>query len=480
MYRYFLLFCLFLIAINCESYGQQNSTLFFMHSTPQANFVNPAVRNECNWIIGLPVISSLHFNYGNSAFSINQVLSKQQGNRYVFNGDAVLKKLGNINFLSTELHTNLFYLGFWIKENFITFSINEKADLFLTYPRDLFALGWQGNTQFEGKTAKLSHTGAFLNYRREFAIGLARQTSNDLAWGIRAKLLFGKLNTSMSKSNIDLYTEPLTYNLDFTSNWQLNTSLPLTVNKNANNNFDSFTSTGTLGNILFNRKNIGLAFDLGFIKYRDDKVTVSGSILDLGLIYWTSNGNSFSQTGNYSYKGPLIDTINVGNYFDDLFNGVKNQFGIKVDNKSYVTLLSPMVYLGATYNIKEDLNVGFLLSSKINRYRITAGATLSLNKTFNKKASVSLSYSYIYRDFKNIGAGVKLGKKPVQFYAVSDNILGFIKPLDTRNLNLRFGLQINFGCNRKELAKGCGCYWINQAQQSRTRINKLLKSNKEQ
>lgn len=475
MYRYFLLFCLFLFVFINRSNGQQNSTLFFMHSTPQANFVNPAVRNECDWIIGLPVISSLHLNYGNSAFSVNQLFSKQQGNTYIFNGDEVINKLGKINFLSAELHTNLFYLGFWKNDNFITFSINEKADLFVTYPHDMFALGWQGNTQFEGQTAKLGRTGAFLNYRREFAIGLARQTSSDLAWGIRAKLLFGKLNTSMSKSAIDLYTDPLTYDLNFTTNWQLNTSLPITVIKKANNNFDSFNFNGSLGSILFNRKNLGLAFDLGFIKYRDDKVTVSGSILDLGLIYWTSNGNTLSQTGNYSYKGPLVDTINVGNYFADLFHGLKDQFGIKVDNKSYVTFLSPMVYLGATYNIKDDLNAGFLLSSRINRYRTTLGATLSLNKTFNKKTSVSISYSYIYRDFKNIGAGVKLGKKPLQFYAVSDNILGFIKPLDTRNLNLRFGLQINFGCNRKELSKGCGCYWINQAEERNARNNRLLK-----
>lgn len=479
MHKYCLLFLAIYFISNSNSFGQQNSTLFFMQSTPQANFVNPAVTNECNWIIGLPVISSLHFNYGNSAFSINQLFKQQQGNSYVFNGNEVINKLGNVNFLTSEFHTNLFYLGFWVKENFITFSINEKADLFVTYPHDLFALGWQGNTQFEGQTAKLGSTGIFFNYRREFAIGIARQTQKDFAWGVRGKILFGKLNTSMSKSTIDLYTEPLTYDLDFTTNWQLNTSLPIDVVRNANNNFESANGKGSIGSLLFNRKNVGFAFDLGFIKYRDDKITISGSVLDLGLNYWTTNPNSFSQTGNYSYKGPLADTINVGNYFPDLVYGVKNQFGIKVDQKSYLTFLSPMVYLGATYSIKEDLNAGFLLSGRINKYRTTAGATLSLNKTFHKTSSVSISYSYIYHDFKNIGAGIKLGKKPVQFYAVSDNILGFINPLDTRNLNLRFGLQINFGCNRKELSKDCGCYWVNQAEERRIRNNKLLKRNKE-
>lgn len=472
MHKYCLY--LFLFFSLTPSFGQQNSTLFFMHSTPQANFVNPAVQNDCNWILGLPVLSSIHFNYGNSAFSVNQLFQKQSGNTYTFNGNELIPKLGKVNFLTTEFHTNLFYLGFWVKKSFLTISINEKVDLFATYPHDLFAIGWQGNTQFEGQNANLGKTGIFLNYRREYAFGMARKLNSKVTWGVRGKLLFGKLNTSTSKSSINLYTEPLTYNLDFTNQWQLNTSLPLQITKNVNGNFDSATATGSATDLLLNRKNIGLAFDLGFIKIQDEKVTISGSILDLGAIYWNSNLNTFHQEGNYSYRGPLADTINVGNYFSDLIDGIKNQFGIKVDQKSYIALLSPMVYLGATYTIKKDLNAGFLLSSRINRYRITSGATLSLNKTFSGKSSVSISYSYIYHDFKNLGAGIKLGKSPVQFYAVSDNILGFIKPLDTRNLNLRFGLQINFGCNRKELSTGCGCSWLNRADEKNAHTNKLL------
>jgi hypothetical protein len=454
--------------------GQQNSTLFFMHSTPQANIVNPAVQNDCNWIIGLPILSSVHLNYGNSAFTFHQIFKKQADGTYLFSGDDIITKLARTNFISTEFHTNLFYLGFWRKDNFITFSINEKADMMLTFPSDFLSLGLKGNTQFEGRYAELSRTGIFLNYRREFAVGLARQTASDLTWGIRAKLLFGKLNTSMNNASTTLFTQPNTFDLTMASNWELNTYLPLIVQKNPDNTISSISSNGSIGGILLNRKNIGLAFDLGFIKYRDDKITISGSILDLGLIYWANN-NTFSQNGSYSYHGPLGDTINSNNYFDDLMRVVKNEFGIVSKQKSYLTFLSPMIYLGGTYAIKEDLNAGILLSSKVTRYKISSGITFSLNKTFNEKSSASISYSYIYRDFKNLGAGVKLGKSPLQFYAVSDNILGFIKPLDTRNINLRFGLQINFSCNRKETIKGCGCTWIRTAEERRIRNNRLLR-----
>ena len=34
--------------------AQQNNTLFFMHSFPEANFVNPAVQIDCGIFVGLP------------------------------------------------------------------------------------------------------------------------------------------------------------------------------------------------------------------------------------------------------------------------------------------------------------------------------------------------------------------------------------------------------------------------------------------
>jgi hypothetical protein len=157
-----------------------------MQATPQANFVNPAVRNECKWMLGLPVISSVHLEFGNPSFTVMEVLHKQPDNTYLFDGNSVMSKLGRTNYLNTEAHTNLFFLSFWKKDNFYTLSVNEKADLFLTYPHDLFAIAWKGNTQFEGQHADLSRTGIFLNYRREYAFGIAKLVQNNLVLGTPA------------------------------------------------------------------------------------------------------------------------------------------------------------------------------------------------------------------------------------------------------------------------------------------------------
>ena len=468
---------IFLLLTNCIN-AQQNSTLFFMQSTPQANFVNPAVRNECQWMLGLPVISSLHFEFGNSISSLMGIMSQQADGTYVPDSSKILNSLGRANYINTEFHTNLFFLSLWHKDKFFTFSVNEKVDLFMTAPRDLIVLGW-GNSQFEGKHADLSRLGLFLNYRREYAFGVAKEISNDLILGIRAKLLFGKLNTSMPQSSMDLFTAPTTFDLVFTNNLKMNTSLPMTVQTNPNGTVQNATFNGSVGSILMNRSNVGLAFDLGFIKYRNDEMTVSGSILDLGLIRWSS-GYSFTQNGQYTYHGPIGDTIPGENYLDNLSRIIKNEFGITATPKSYISFLIPTYYLGATYKLRDDLNAGAVVSGKISRYRVTSGMTLSLNKNFNQKAAVSISWSYLYKSFKNFGAGVKLGKSPVQFYAVSDNVLGLIKPLDTKNINLRFGLQLNFGCQRKEkVSNNCGCAWLKYEEERHKRERKKLKKKTE-
>jgi hypothetical protein len=53
----------------------------------------------------------------------------------------------------------------------------------------------------------------------------------------------------------------------------------------------------------------------------------------------------------------------------------------------------------------------------------------------------------MYRSFKIFGLGLSFGKGPLQFYAITDNVCGFFWPLSTRNINLRFGLNVNLGCN---------------------------------
>lgn len=42
--------------------AQQNNSLFFIHRIPQSNLINPAFQIDCPIYVGVPFLSSLHFN----------------------------------------------------------------------------------------------------------------------------------------------------------------------------------------------------------------------------------------------------------------------------------------------------------------------------------------------------------------------------------------------------------------------------------
>ena len=75
-----------------------------MHYLGQSNFLNPAVQTSCKWFIGLPVLSSVHFNLANSATSFNQLVDRNPGGYSSLNIDEVVRHLGYRTLFTTELH----------------------------------------------------------------------------------------------------------------------------------------------------------------------------------------------------------------------------------------------------------------------------------------------------------------------------------------------------------------------------------------
>jgi hypothetical protein len=474
--RKFTFFLIFLL-IPLFSSGQQNNVLFFMHTVPESNFINPAVQNSCRYFIGLPVISSVHFNYGNTGFSYKQLFTKAPGtDYYTADIDNVVKRLSRVNYISTELQSTILALGYRRDYNYFTFSVIEKNNIAASFPKDLVTLIWKGNSPFEGRYADLSGTGVLLNHYREYALGYSHQAGDNKTFGIKGKLLFGKLNATTKKSNSSLFTDANTFNLLFNSNLSVNTSLPLNITTNAQGRITdiSYNDVVSLSQLIFNRKNWGLAVDAGFIYAYDDRITLSGSIIDLGFIRWRSNQNNYLQNGQLFYTGIPADSLLNGDYLQGLLNSFNNAFHFNLTHNSYTLFLPPRVYLGGTYKINNRLNIGMLYSGIIYYNKINSALTVSANASVNKYLDASISYSYNNRSLNNVGAGIAIGRSPVQFYIVSDNIPGFIWPLSTRNINLRFGLNLIFGCKIKEKSKGSGCSWINGEEQRRERIKQLL------
>ena len=458
-------------------HGQQSHTLYFLHHVPQANILNPAVQNECKVFIGLPVISSLHVNLANSGFTMNQLLNTQAPGEYSIDVSKINKKLGKRNYFSSEVYFDLLNVGIKIKgKYYFTFAIRERNDLNLFYTKNLFSLAYKGNSQYEGEWVSLKGNGLQFNHFREYSLGISKIIDEYTTCGVRAKLLFGKLNFKTTRENVQLFTEENTFNLLFSNDFRFDASMPLSLDSTDGNlrTNSEYYSTDPF-ELIFNRQNMGFAIDAGFIYQYDERTTLQGSLLDLGLIPYRSNLTNYSIKGEFPYEGPLGDTIITENYAWDLWDRVNDSMEVSLTRKSYINLLSPRLYLGISYRFNRSLSANALLAARITRQKIQSGLTVSgIWRPYNWFAT-SVSWSYLHRSINNVGAGMVLGRNPVQFYLVSDNVLGFIWPQSTKNLNLRFGFNMIFGCREKSSTEGCGCYWLRKAEERNERKQRLIR-----
>jgi len=456
--------------------SQQNNILFFMHSIPQSNFLNPAVQIDCGVFIGLPVISSVHANIANSGFTLNQLLEKQSDTGFAIDADFVANRLAPRNYLTTELHTSLLAIGIRRDQYYFTFTINEKDNAMVFYPRDLVLFALDGNTQFEGERLSFYSTGIFFNHYREYALGISKQIDAAKTIGIKAKLLFGKLNIETDKMNLGLLTEENTFNLLFDADVKANASFPYSLEVEDGNYDTVLRYDAPVTDYILNRKNPGIAIDAGFIYEYTDQVTFSGSLLDLGFIRYASNLTNYSLQGDYLYNGPLGDStlVNRG-YFRDLFNNLNASMEEELTFEPYFHFLDPKLLLGASYRVNRNMTLNALMYNRFHKMKYQNGLTISMLARPLKNLETSLSWSYMNRSILNIGAGIAYGNSPLQFYLVTDNLLAPLFPMSTKNLNLRFGLNINLGCYKKEKIDECGCYWLEKALERRDRKERLMK-----
>lgn len=456
--------------------SQQNHSLFFMHNLAESIQLNPAVPISCKWYVGIPVLSSVHMNYGNSSFTYNQLFSNTGNGNYEADINKVVNQLHWRNYIGTEFHSQLFALGYRRGDYSFMFTITEKNNTPVFYPREAIMLLWGGNTQFEGQSASLKGTGIYFNHYREYALSVSKLTKDGIFIGGRAKLLFGKLNISPSSMNIALETDETTFNLDFSGDLKVRTSLPIIVENDGNTIGDIQYNDAVSPMLLaLNRKNPGGAIDLGLIYPYSDKIQLSASVIDLGVIRWGSNLNTFNGSGEFQYTGFIGDSLNPETYFENLLNTLSDSMQINATPEKYWTVLPPRVLAGGTYKIRNNLKAGIQGEAIFHRSKILPSATISAHYEPFDALLFMASYTLQYYSLKNLGFGVVVGSSPLQFYAISDNLIGNIWPLTTRNINLRFGLNINLGCREKQKESSVGgkgmlqgnCYWLEKSIQKK-------------
>ncbi|MCB0662748.1 MAG: hypothetical protein KDC24_08410 [Saprospiraceae bacterium] len=435
--RFFLAIAL-AVFFSLVVHAQPQFQLSFAQNTLQAAYLNPAAIPEKKIIISLPNVYN-HLQISGPSFG-DLVTTNANGDK-VLDVNAVLPNLEETNQLRNNLSIETLGLSFGAGPLRVHLHHAVKFGAFVKYPKTLPQLLWEGNAQFVGQTIDLGNDFEINGYH-EFGLGVGFNIKNVTLAG-RVKLLSGIGDASTDRNDISLFTSDDVYQLTLNSDYRVNSSAYL--------NYDGFGNTSAdfnFGNVTFDKafsKNTGTAFDFG-AQVEIGKLKVGASILDIGQITWSEEVKNYTSNGTFSYDGLDLSGAVTGDSVD--FSGaldtLEQIFEFEETQLDYTTKLPTKYYLTGSYELTETWRVGATFYAENYRGETTSGFSLGAQASFLKWLTVGANYSLYGDAYANIGimTGLKFG--PVQFLAMTDNVIALLSPNNANFGNARAGLNLVF------------------------------------
>lgn len=428
-------------------FAQQNFTMYNMSYVPQRMYANPALLPKSRINIGLPVLSSIYLEAGNSGFKYKDIIHHRAGDDSLeFDMANVLSKLKKNNYATFGVNTDILSFGFLVKEkNYFSFNATEKIFAKIRYPKDFFGFAWNGNYPSAGETLKFNFGLDAVHYR-EFGLSYTRILNDKFNLGGRLKYLYGMENIRTKKTDITMFTDPNDFAITASSDIIINTA-----------GLDSASMADASKKYLFGSGNSGFGIDLGGSYQVTEDIKVSASLVDIGYIKWkngTLNFVSKNPGASFTYKGQNLndyfsDSSDVSKGTEQMLDSLQKSFEIGEQSYAYTTALPMHIYLSSDYRITEKNLTSIMLYGHFFDGRLHPGISLSDIYDFGKWFSFIMSYSIYNRSFTNLGAGLRLNLGFFQWYLACDNVLGMVFPQQAKYVNARTGINLTFGRKNK-------------------------------
>jgi len=460
-----------LIILKFSLVAAQNNTLYLIHSIPQANQLNPAIKHNCRIYLSLPVISSVRESTRNTSFGFHDVIHTGSGalsDTYYLDIENLEKKIRRMNYSLFNTDIDLLGIGITLNDWYFTLNISNHLSMQGSYPDDVLSLkdgNWNVN-EGEAIPIKLNRIGVNATAWNSIGVSGSKEFFDGFRIGARVKYLNGMANLNTRKSNIELNTTSDPITLEAMVHYKINSTLPVNLGYSSRglvSSIDFSPATHNLvGNYIFNG-NRGLAFDGGVVYDIDEVTQATASFTDLGFIWWRNNVNNFTGDGEFVFSGidlnQYFNNPNQGDLLQALQDSLLNSFHASSASNGYITMLPLNLYGGITRELIPNLKAGAMTWIEVNGPHIRPSLTLSLNATPFRAFAASLSYTIMNNKLNQFGAGLAFGDRGAQFYILTDNIpvrftrdvsTSLIYPYNARMICLRFGLNLFFGCDEKE------------------------------
>ena len=423
---------LLFLGLQHTGWAQIDLTMYNMTDIPQSNQVNPSMTQTNRFYIGIPLLSSIHLHHQNTVFNPFHLFSLENGLTTV-RTTHFTDRVGKYNTVGMDVSTELLSFGFRQKKNYFSFSVKDRISGSVHFPKDLLRFPITGNGRFDqldNNSLDFTDLAVDADHYAEIALGWQRQIKEKWSVGLRLKYLKGYQNIRTSNSNVLWTTDPITYDWTFTGEMNVMTS-----------GIDQYLDSNSVvsqGNLFSSKKNNGVGVDLGATYSMNEKLDLSFSLIDFGFIKWkTDNRNYTSTNGEFVFTGlqltadiygadsTLTDSLEA--LGDELVADLENNFGYTENRDVYKTSLRSRLYLNANYKLykasKTSGTLGLTAQGKFRNKRVHPSISLAYYQKVGQWMSASISYSAINKDYRNIGAGLRLNGGPIQWYITVDNLM---------------------------------------------------------
>ena len=429
--------------------GQESGSLYYLPDVSQWSMENPAMQNQTGkLVIGMPFLAGTSWQW-NSSVPLNSLFSK--GFSYSFH--RFYDELDEKGKIQTSAGTTLFFANFQHLDYTFSLAVSERGFSEGIFDREIVRIIRDGTQSFYGKNEYLGEASFFLTHYREIAPGISKRLGNDLDVGIRPKILFGKFFFSGENLNLTVETDENQEKLLMKPEGEFVLAGPLIHVRDSLYKSSSFFSDFSPGDYFFQPKNTGVALDLGLV-YRPNKFSeFSLSLLDAGLVGFRHKAYdaSFNRPVMYAEE-TTYQSVSPG---EEKYLEPRQALIVFGDSVSYIidvhqggmrtySILPFKVNFAGKYRYSEKLTAGFQNQFKyyqlnaVNLFSLFGAATLHPRFTFYGSLSV-LNTQGIFPGF-----GASYNTNWLQIYFTSNNILGIIQPMATKQLNLSFGVNFLF------------------------------------
>ncbi|PCH78055.1 MAG: hypothetical protein COB98_01465 [Flavobacteriaceae bacterium] len=438
--------------------AQNKQVLYDFAQLPQTLLLNPAVDFQGKFHIGVPGLSQLSFHAGFTGFSAYDLLAD---NKVSINDKIkdIYNSFGKSEFLSFNQQMELLNIGIRLRDNsYVSVGYYQELDVLFKFPKDLVDLFYDGNTVLNRRysIAKLAGQAELLGV---FHVGISRKVNEFTRFGMRAKIYSSVASVSTKRNTGEFYTVKGTDNIykQHLSNIDVlletaGIQLPDDVEADQSYLKSQFLFGG----------NLGIGLDLGFTYQPKEQWELTGSLQDLGFIYYTKNVESHRLRGTYALEGFQLDFD--PNTPDTYWNDLKDNFEKRVKKDSIMSNFMnfrPLKLNGSiTYSfgrkrhddctfinriIPYSNKIGAHLFSRLNVVHSYIAATLFYERRFGNSLSTKITYTADPFSYANVGLGISARAGAFNIYAIADNLLGLRNVYNMQSANVQLGMNFIFG-----------------------------------